>query len=140
MTADVIGRLAARGLVSVIEEAHERDPFDAAVALDVNHDPSRQLTGEQAAALQQLEALADIALLVGTEIERRDLRRTQVGTGDRSEKIRTYNFHDNRITDHRVGFSVHQLDAFLKEGQVDDMVARLQEEERAKKLEALGKK
>jgi peptide chain release factor 1 len=72
--------------------------------------------------------------------ERRDLRRTQVGTGDRSEKIRTYNFHDNRITDHRIGFSVHQLDAFLKEGDLDEMIAKLQDVERQKKLEALGKK
>ena len=60
VTADVIGRLAARGLVSVIEEAHERDPFDAAVVRDLNQDPARQLTGEQAAALLQLEPLADL--------------------------------------------------------------------------------
>jgi peptide chain release factor 1 len=72
--------------------------------------------------------------------ERRELRRTQVGTGDRSEKIRTYNFHDNRITDHRIGFTVHQLDAFLKEGELDEMIRKLQEAERRKKLEALGKK
>ena len=60
VTADVIGRLAARGLVSLLHEAHERDPFDAAVIRDVTRDPARQLTGEQAAALQQLEALADL--------------------------------------------------------------------------------
>jgi len=60
VTADVMGRLAARGLVSVIDEAHERDPFDAAVTRDVTRDPARQLTGEQTAALRQLEALADL--------------------------------------------------------------------------------
>src|SRR5688500_5962688 len=53
VTADVIGRLAARGLVSVSDEAHERDPFDAAVIRDVVRDAARQLTGEQVAALQQ---------------------------------------------------------------------------------------
>ena len=60
VTADVIGRLAARGLVAIIEEAHERDPFDAAVVRDVSHDPTRQLTGEQVAALENLQALADL--------------------------------------------------------------------------------
>ena len=60
VTADVIGRLAARGLVSVIDEAHERDPFDTAAIRKVASDPARQLTGEQAAALQQLEALSDL--------------------------------------------------------------------------------
>jgi primosomal protein N' (replication factor Y) len=60
VTADVIGRLAARGLVAVIDEAHERDPFDAAVIHDVTRDPARQLTEEQTVALQQLEALADL--------------------------------------------------------------------------------
>src|ERR1700682_3340473 len=45
-------------------------------------------------------------------------RRTQVGTGDRSEKIRTYNFPQNRITDHRIGLTLHQLD-FVMDGKLD---------------------
>ena len=48
-------------------------------------------------------------------------RRTQVGTGDRSEKIRTYNFRDNRITDHRIGFAMHQLTQAL-DGDIDDLI------------------
>ena len=48
-------------------------------------------------------------------------RRSQVGTGERSEKIRTYNFKENRITDHRVGFTMHQLDLAL-EGDLDDLI------------------
>lgn len=71
--------------------------------------------------------------------ERRDLRRSKIGTGDRSEKIRTYNFHDNRITDHRIGFSVHRLADFL-EGNIMEMIEKLQEHERAEKLKQLGKK
>jgi peptide chain release factor 1 len=48
-------------------------------------------------------------------------RRTQVGTGDRSEKIRTYNFRENRITDHRIGYTMHQLAEAL-DGQIGDLL------------------
>ena len=48
-------------------------------------------------------------------------RRTQVGTGERSEKIRTYNFRENRITDHRIGFTMHQLTNAL-EGDLDTLI------------------
>jgi peptide chain release factor 1 len=53
--------------------------------------------------------------------ERADARRAQVGSGGRSEKIRTYNFRDSRITDHRAGVTVHQLDAALA-GELDDLL------------------
>jgi peptide chain release factor 1 len=48
-------------------------------------------------------------------------RRTQVGTGERSEKIRTYNFKENRITDHRIGFTMHQLTAAL-DGDIGELI------------------
>ena len=48
-------------------------------------------------------------------------RRSQVGTGERSEKIRTYNFKENRITDHRIGFTMHQLDQAL-EGDMNELI------------------
>jgi peptide chain release factor 1 len=48
-------------------------------------------------------------------------RRSQVGTGERSEKIRTYNFKENRVTDHRLGFTMHQLDAAL-DGDLDALI------------------
>jgi peptide chain release factor 1 len=48
-------------------------------------------------------------------------RRSQVGSGDRSEKIRTYNFKENRVTDHRIGFTMHQLDAAL-DGDLTDLI------------------
>jgi len=53
--------------------------------------------------------------------ERASERRSQVGTGDRSEKIRTYNFPQSRITDHRAGLTVHQLDRVM-EGDLDDLL------------------
>jgi peptide chain release factor 1 len=73
--------------------------------------------------------------------ERRELRRTQVGSGDRSDKIRTYNFPDNRITDGRLGSSgsVHQLEEFLL-GNMDELMERLLKWERDEKLKALAKK
>jgi len=51
-------------------------------------------------------------------------RKTMVGTGDRSEKIRTYNFPQNRVTDHRIGFTMHQLQDFM-EGKLQPMIEAL---------------
>ncbi|MGL4646920.1 MAG: peptide chain release factor-like protein, partial [Cetobacterium sp.] len=51
-------------------------------------------------------------------------RRLQVGSGDRSEKIRTYNYPQGRITDHRIKYTAHQLEAFL-DGDIDDMIDAL---------------
>ncbi|NLE65139.1 MAG: peptide chain release factor 1 [Elusimicrobia bacterium] len=51
-------------------------------------------------------------------------RKAQVGSGDRSEKIRTYNFPDNRVTDHRIGFTIHQLPKVM-EGWLDEIVSAL---------------
>jgi len=58
------------------------------------------------------------------EKERATERKTQVGTGDRSEKIRTYNFPQNRVTDHRIGFTLHKLDQVL-EGNLDEIIDSL---------------
>lgn len=54
----------------------------------------------------------------------RSARKSQVGTGDRSEKIRTYNFPQNRVTDHRIGYSSHNLAVFL-DGDIDDLIEHL---------------
>ena len=56
--------------------------------------------------------------------EMSDQRRSQVGTGDRSERIRTYNFPENRVTDHRINYTVHRLGEIL-EGNLDDLIETL---------------
>lgn len=53
------------------------------------------------------------------------IRREKIGTGDRAEKIRTYNYPQNRVTDHRIGFTITQLDRVM-EGKLDDVIAALQ--------------
>jgi peptide chain release factor 1 len=76
---------------------------------------------EQKLAEQQAELAAD--------------RRSQVGTGERAEKIRTYNFPQGRITDHRVKLTVHNLDAVLG-GELDELTGALADEEKRQRLAA----
>jgi peptide chain release factor 1 len=65
--------------------------------------------------------------------ERGDVRRSQVGHGERAEKIRTYNFPDDRVTDHRIGLTVHNLPGLL-EGDLDRLVEPLAERDQADRL------
>ncbi len=60
-------------------------------------------------------------------------RRAMVGSGDRSEKIRTYNFPQNRVTDHRIGLTIHQLEAVM-DGRLQPMVDALVTHYQAEKL------
>jgi peptide chain release factor 1 len=62
-------------------------------------------------------------------------RRSQVGTGERSEKIRTYNFPQDRLTDHRIGLSMHNLPRLL-EGYIDDLIDAIATKEQTRQLEA----
>jgi peptide chain release factor 1 len=62
-------------------------------------------------------------------------RRSQVGSGDRSEKIRTYNFKENRVSDHRIGLTLHQLDLVM-EGALDEIINALVTHYQAEKLRA----
>ena len=64
-------------------------------------------------------------------------RRSQVGTGDRSERIRTYNYPQGRITDHRINYSVYNMDDFL-DGDIEEMSDELQREDQKRKLEQAG--
>ncbi len=66
-------------------------------------------------------------------------RRQQVGSGDRSEKIRTYNFPQGRVTDHRAGITLYKIDAVMN-GDLDDIIDVLTAKDQAEKMQALGEK
>jgi peptide chain release factor 1 len=67
------------------------------------------------------------------EAEQSEARRGQVGGGGRSEKIRTYNFKENRVTDHRIGLTIHKLDKVLA-GELDDVSDALVADDQARRL------
>ena len=66
-----------------------------------------------------------------------DTRRHLVGTGDRSERIRTYNFPQNRVTDHRIGLTLQKLDTILS-GKLDEVIDALIMADQTQKLESLN--
>jgi peptide chain release factor 1 len=65
---------------------------------------------------------------------RADARRSLIGSGDRSDKIRTYNFPQNRVTDHRINFSLHKLDAVIA-GELGEVIAALREFDKQQRLQ-----
>jgi peptide chain release factor 1 len=81
------------------------------------------------------------ARLLAAERERRatekaEKRRLQVGTGDRSERIRTYNFPQGRLTDHRIDLTLYKLDRVI-DGDLDEVVEALASEHQAEELAAI---
>jgi len=98
---------------------------------------------ERSQTQNRLRAMAVLrARLYAIEEEKRlaeleSTRRSQVGTGGRSEKIRTYNFPQSRVTDHRINRSIYRLEAVL-EGDIDEFIDELVAREQAERLQALG--
>jgi peptide chain release factor 1 len=64
------------------------------------------------------------------------MRKSQVGTGDRSEKIRTYNYPQNRVTDHRIGLSLNKLDQVMQ-GNIEEIIDALTANEQVKLMSEL---
>jgi peptide chain release factor 1 len=117
-----------------------------ATAIRMTHKPSgitvaceseRSQTKNKRRALSILRSRLYERKLRKQQEKRAKARRMQVGTGDRSEKIRTYNFPQNRITDHRINLTIHQLSEVL-DGNLDPFVEALQTREQEEQLEALG--
>lgn len=90
------------------------------------------------AALKMLYARVLDAERSKVEQERADTRKSLVGSGDRSERIRTYNFPQSRVTDHRINLTLHSLDAILMGEKLDDLITPLTQADQADKLAALG--
>lgn len=68
------------------------------------------------------------------ESERAASRKDQVGSGDRSERIRTYNFPQGRVTDHRINMTLYKIDSIVSEGEIDELVDALTADDEAKRL------
>ncbi len=88
----------------------------------------------KASALRILKARLYDKIMQEKAEKEGDERRSKIGTGDRSEKIRTYNYPQNRVTDHRIGFSIQQLDRVM-EGKLEPVIEALIGEELKRKLE-----
>lgn len=111
-------------------------------AIRIIHKPSQIVVtcqDERSQAQNKLKAMAVLRAKVyqleqeRLTAERSGMRKGQIGSGDRSEKIRTYNFPQSRITDHRIGFQAHNLSAFM-DGDIQAMIDALVQDEQARKL------
>jgi len=115
-------------------------------AVRITHKPSGLVVSCESERSQTQNKLRAHAVLRSRlyEIERSqqtaeqdEARRSQVGSGERSEKIRTYNFPQNRVTDHRIGMTIHRLDGVLK-GDLDEFIDEMATTEQAERLQAIG--
>lgn len=85
-------------------------------------------------ALKELKSRLLKAELEKADKERSEKRKDQIGSGDRSEKIRTYNYPQNRITDHRIGLTLKKLDMVMHSGNLDEIIEPLIDTEREQRI------
>ncbi|MBU0705459.1 MAG: peptide chain release factor 1 [Chloroflexi bacterium] len=117
-----------------------------ATAIRITHAPTGMVVScenERSQTQNKLRAMAVLRARLyeqerrKQEVQVAEARRSQVGTGERSEKIRTYNFPQSRVTDHRAGLSLHHLSSVL-DGDLDSFIDELAAQEQAERLEAMG--
>ncbi len=115
-------------------------------AVRITHEPSgvvvqcqseRSQHKNKASAMKELRARLMAMELAKQRASVASDRRSQVGTGDRSERIRTYNYPQSRITDHRINFTTHRLESVL-DGEVDEVIEPLIMHHQAEALKELG--
>src|SRR5439155_11675371 len=92
--------------------------------IEVKQQDQRSQIQNKARAMEILRARLLDLRIAEQEAARARMRKTQVGTGDRSAKIRTYNFPQSRVTDHRIGFTTHNLQAVMN-GEVEPVIEAL---------------
>ena len=111
-------------------------------AIRIIHKPSGLVStcqDERSQAQNKLKAMAVLRAKIlqmeqeRAQNERAGIRKGQIGTGDRSEKIRTYNFPESRVTDHRIKLTIHNLQSFI-DGDIQDMIDALIHDEQTRKL------
>ena len=88
-------------------------------------------------AMQQLKIRLYELQKQAADAERAEARASQVGSGDRSEKIRTYNYPENRCTDHRIGLTLYSLDKIIAGDKLDEVVTALMAEDQARRLASM---
>ena len=92
----------------------------------------------KAKALKVLRARLYEAERQAAESERADMRKNQVGSGDRSERIRTYNFPQGRVTDHRINLTLHKIEQIIEGEGLDEIIDALTTEDQAARLAAMS--
>ena len=115
-------------------------------AVRITHTPTGIVVSQQdeksqhknkAKAMRVLRARLYEAERAAKDAERAEARRFQVGSGDRSERIRTYNFPERRVTDHRINLTLHHLDKML-DGDLDEVVDALLTNDQARQLSEMA--
>lgn len=118
-----------------------------ATAIRITHNPTGLVAfcqNERSQTQNKLQAMAVLRARLyemeqnkqNTEVDA--VRRSQVGSGDRSEKIRTYNYPQGRVTDHRIGKSMHNLPVFMQGDALDDFIDELTTRDQAERMAAVG--
>jgi len=118
-----------------------------ATAIRITHNPTGLVVfcqNERSQTQNKLQAMAVLrARLYEMEQSKQNaevdaVRRSQVGSGDRSEKIRTYNYPQGRVTDHRIGKAMHNLHVFMQGDALDDFIDELTTRDQAERMAAVG--
>ncbi len=117
--------------VNTTDSAVRLTHFPTGIVISCQDEKSQQQN--KAKAIKVLKAKLYELELSKKQNDEAELRRSQVGSGDRSEKIRTYNFHQGRVTDHRIGLTLYKIDQIM-DGDLDEIIDSLIAADQAQKL------